>query len=215
MMPKKPRLTEDQKLRRRAARKAAATNAKLKADAGPLFEHEIPKAEFVTPEQQYWKYRADYACEGGKGNAAGYLYSVNHKVDVFICRMVAKRAMRAEDFAIADNKRWVGDVLKFWKDVLTGQKQMVLGYDRISHGWKPCFRGERPTPPVCCEHGCRYCERVILCYVEVTDIVPTLTWPPAGWLAPLTSDGFDQLTAIPPAYEFGCQVDPLGLGGLP
>lgn len=60
-MTRKLKLTEDEKLRRRAAKKADARNAKLVAQAGPLFADQIPAEEFTNADDEYWRQRQSWA----------------------------------------------------------------------------------------------------------------------------------------------------------
>jgi len=143
---------------------------------------------------------------GGSGHEAGYLAGVDFKVNLWLVRKLARECMAPDDFQIADAKcRNFGDILRFWSDVLTGTRRMVIDWNRSSHGWKPCFREKDKV--ACCEHGCGRCESVLLLYIEQVTLTEKLVWPPAGWTPPLTKEQFKQLTAIPEAEEFAAAVD--------
>src|SRR5262249_45259523 len=139
----------------RAKRKADRINAKVATEA-PLFVDQIPKA---TTEGEYWKRRFMKAhCPSGE--AAAELWRVDQRANLWLLRMLAKRVMDPPDFLTAEEcSRGIGagPTDRFWTDVLLGRKRMVLSRDRISHGWRPCF--DRAPDPVCCEHGCKRCER--------------------------------------------------------
>lgn len=210
MAKTKRKLTEDEKLRRRAARKAEERNQKLKDDTGPLFEHEIPKEEFTSANDEYWHKRwvaaqtDSFGITGGAG--AAYLMQVDYRMNLWMIRNIARKHMAAHDFEICDSQRWTGDIMKFWRDVLTGSRKMTIGWDITRHGYKPCFRDKRP---VCCGHGCRHCESVIIMYLEHTTMKPALEWPAEGWKAPLTPAEYDALTTIPEPKEneSGAELD--------
>ncbi len=189
-------MTEDQKIRRRAARKADAENEKLREDVGPLFVEQIPTEDFTDANTEYWKARRQWA--GVKGEQAGWQHGMERKIDLFIVRAIARRHMTAADFDVCDKAHWFNDKLDFWGDVLTGQRQMTIGWDKISHGYKPVYREEYA---VCCEHGCHRCESRILLYVEKIDMRVALTWPRPDWTPPLTSSEFKSLVTIPDPEE--------------
>jgi len=192
-MPKKKKLTDDEKLRRRAARKAERINKRLKDDVGPLFEREIPKEEFTNASDQYWVSRRMWA--EGKGEGFAELDRFDRQMNLWLVRCIARKHMSPSDFGVCDAQRWTGDIMKFWRDVLTGQKRMPIGWNIQSHGWTPCFRDKSKV--VCCEHGCRSCESVLICYVEKTTMTVALEWPAADFKAPLTLEEYDSLTTIP------------------
>lgn len=202
-MPKKSRLTENEKLIRRATRKAAAENAKLINDVGPLFVAQIPQNEFQTPADQYWKYRRTYAMEGGRGEAAGYLHSIDQKVDVYIIRRLAQRFMTAKDYAIAvEASEKYGTVLDFWKNILLGRRRIVLSYWRHVYGCTLSQPNAHWDGPPC------FVEKRIECG-------ELLVWPPADFQAPLTSEQLNSHLALPHAELFPGAVDPLGLANKP
>lgn len=203
----KKKLTEDEKIRRRAARKANAVNAKLRDDTGPLFEHEIPQEDFTNATDEYWSARQQWA-SGNKGTGAEDLLIVASRLDLFLVRCIARKHMSAADFATADeNAHKYGPILDFWKNVITGRKKLTIGWNVTRHGHRPCFSPQ--AAPVCCEHGCRYCESRILLYIEQTTMTPTLHWPAPDWQSPLTPEQFDALTTTPEPMdnEHGQELD--------
>jgi hypothetical protein len=206
---KKPLLAEDEKVRRRAARKAEFINAKLRDDAGPLFASQIPREEFTDAVREYWRSRRNWAI-APHGPSAAYLSGIDWKVDLLILHNLARRVMSAADYAIAASKeRQHGDTHRYWRNILLGQQRIVLDYERRSRGWNPCFRDL--VALACCEHGCWKCESKLIAYIEKTEMRESLVWPPEGWTPPLTPEQFDTLTAIPPANDFAPAIDPLGL----
>lgn len=195
--PKKRKLTEDEKLRRRAARKAEAINQRLRDDVGPLFIAEIPKDEFTNATDQYWVSRRAWA--SGKGEAFAELDRFDRQMNLWLVRCVARKHMTPADFEICDSQRWTGDIMKFWRDVLTGQKKMPIGWNAERFGWKPVFRDKDKVN--CCGHGCHWCESVMIGYIEQTTMTVALEWPAPGFVAPLTADEYDRLTTIPDCAE--------------
>lgn len=207
---KLPELEEERRWRRQrmyAEAKAKRDNAKLEATV-PLFADQAK----TTPQAEYWKRRQAHANRGGAGFAAASLANVDHRWNLRVVRGIARDHMSPEDFATADaaSDRH-GSVMDYWSNILTGRQRLVLDYTVVREGWFPCFDGPRPTPPVCCESGCRKCEQRILTYIQKTTIAERLVWPPAGWPAPLTKEQFDALVAVPPAVDHPDAPDPWNL----
>lgn len=207
---KKKRLTDDEKLKRRASKKAQAINAKNLADVGPLFAHEADK---VTANEVYWDRRRAAAITQG-GHEAGYLAGVEWRIDEYLLRLAARRVMSPEDYDLAVSKsRNFGSVIDYWRNILLGKRRIVIAYHKTIHGYRPCFRD--PTAKTCCEHGCKRCESPILLYLEHSTLTESLVWPPEGYKPPMTAAELDAWLAVPVAMEFPGQVDPLGLAPYP
>jgi len=203
--PRKPRLTEDEKLRRRASRKAEAVNAKAIRGA-ELFADQVP---LTTAAAEYWKARRGWALVP-RGAEAACLGGIEDKIDLMLIRQLARAVMKAEDYALAVSKsNNYGSVLDFWRNILLGRRRLVIAYERVSLGWKPCFLDKAAT--ACCEHGCRQCESKLIRYIESVQMTEKLVWPPAGYVAPMTAAELEARLGIPPAEEFAGQVDPLHL----
>lgn len=196
-------MTEDERLRRQAIRKAERLNEKARDEAGPLFADQLDPAELTTPEAEYWKARRGWACEGGKGADSAELWQVDQRWNRYVVRRVARRYMKPEEFAIAaERDRDFGSWDAFWRNILAGGPnvpRMMLAATRVSHGWKPVYS---PTP--------REPDR-ILCYVEHIELIDRLIWPPADWTPPLTREDFDALIATPAAEDLVQPVDPWNL----
>lgn len=213
-MPKaKKSLTTDEKLRRRAARKAEATNARIKADAGPLYADQVPAEDFANATDEYWRIRKSWAdCQ--RGHEAAYLADVDHKVDLMIIRNLARRVMPPADFALAVEKDGqFGSRMDFWRNILLGRRRIVIHYDRVSHGWRPVFRD--PAAVNCCEHKCHRCESRSLGHYEKVTLAESLVWPPAGYQAPMTPEQLESHLSLPMPVDWPGQVDPLGLSKVP
>jgi|SRR5579883_988056 len=199
-----PKLTEDERLRRQAARKADAKNAKLVARAGPLFADQIPAEEFTTPAAEYRAIRLSWA-QCPRGVEAAALARVDWNWDLYVVRRLAKAHMRPEDFAVADRRmRDFGDTMRFWRNLLVHGHRIVLDYERISHGMKQVV-----LPP----NQERRHELVL--QIEKVELRERLVWPPEGWTPPLTEQQLDELLGVPPYVEYGGAVDPLGLADGP
>lgn len=198
MMPPKAkrRLTEDEKLRRRAARKAAAINARIKADVGPLFVEQVPAEELTNTNAEYWRIRKSFA-DCPRGEEAAYLGGIDAKVDLMIIRNLARRVMPAADFALAvEREDRFGSRLDFWRNILLGRKQIVLRYWRHVYGCRsitPYYGG----PPFMVE------KRI--------EIGEALVWPPPGYQAPLTPEELAAYLMLPLPADLPGAVDPLGL----
>jgi hypothetical protein len=175
-------MNEDTRIRRQAARKAEAKNARLEAEAGPLFVDQIDASEYTDPEAEYWRIRRSWAL-APRGHDAAELGRVDRRWDLRCLRRLAARVMAPADFAAADAHRWHGDDADFWRDVLTGRRRMVLSYWRHVYGVR------------------RGVERRI-------EVGEDRVWPPDGWWAPLDLAEFYRLTATPPALDHPGAVDP-------
>ncbi len=197
------RMTEDERIRRQAARKADAKNAKLLASAGPLFAEQVPAEEFTDADAEYWKKRQSFATSP-RGEEAGYLARIDFQWNLRAVRRIALAAMGQEDYAVAvqmDDKH--GDRLMYWRGVLLGQRRMTIGFERIVKGWKPCY-----LPPN------QYRKEETMFYMEDVEVRPTLAWPPEGWRPPLTAEEFDRLVKVPEAQEAEQTVDPWNLARI-
>lgn len=199
---KRQKLTEDEKLRRRAARKAEATNAKLVEQAGPLYADQVAPEEFTTAEDEYRKARLSWA-QAPRGHEAAYLGRVDWRWDLYVIRRLAKQHMSQKDFAIADRAMdRHGDSMMFWRNLLLGRQRIVLSYWRHVYGCK----WNEPSP---------YYDGPPFITERLVEVGEALVWPPEGWAAPLSKEQLDSLLAIPPYLEYGAEVDPLGLAGQP
>jgi hypothetical protein len=183
--------TTDQIARRRIAKKVAARNAQAR-EAAPLFAEQVP---VETVEGEYWKWRRGKAMVQG-GEAAAELWSVDRKWTLRMVRAIARQVMGQADFDIADSCRWTGDVMMFWRDVLTGCRRIVLEWERIDEGMRTVAFSDGKTLEI---------PRVTLREKRV--------WPDPGWVAPLTGEQFDRLVAPPVPLDFEGAVDPLNLRG--
>lgn len=202
-------MTEDTKLRRRAARKAAKIQKREIDAAGPLFADQV-ELQVTTPEDEYWKIRRSWAL-APRGHEAAYLGNVDYRWDLSIIRKLAMLIMSESDFEIADGKSdRFGSVMDFWKNIMIGQRRIVIDYTVVSHGWKPCWRD--PETKACCQDGCSKCESVLICYIEQRTMTERLVWPPEGYHPPLTKEQLDKYLELPLPQNFPGAVDPLGLG---
>lgn len=208
----KQRLTEDEKLRRRAARKAEAKNARLRADAGPLYADQVPAEEFTGPQAEYWAMRRSWA-EGPRGHEAAYLAGIDWKVDLLLLRNQARRVMSPADFATADAAQdRHGDRARFWRNILTGGQRLVLSHWRHVYGVKTVVPQRFPAPS-----WTAYLSGEPFMVENRVECGEKLVWPPAGWQAPFTPEALDQWfrDLVPEPRELPGQVDPLGLARHP
>lgn len=204
--PKKPLLTEDEKLRRRSARKAEAVNAKIKADAGPLYVEQIPPEELLTAEQQYWKYRHNPALGSG-GHEGAYLAGVDWKVDVYLIRRLAQRFMSEKDYQIAVKaSKNHGDEKFFWRNILLGRQRIVLSYWRHVYGVKEVRPQKFPGLS-----WTQYMSDEPFQVEKHVEVGEALVWPPEGYIAPLTKEQLEAYLALPVPIDFAGAVDPLNL----
>ena len=183
-------MTQATKDWRKAERKAQAKNEKATAGI-PLFADQV---ELTSAKAEYWNYRLKIWGEGGGGHEAAYLWGVDQKVMLWLARQVAKRHMSPEDFALADRPGWhqAGDIMWFWRDVLTGRRRIVLSYWRHVYG---------------CSHGTFEGKDFIT--EKHVDVGEDRVWPPAGWQAPLTREQFEELTRITEPLDHPGAIDPL------
>jgi hypothetical protein len=159
----KPRMTDREKLERKAARKTA----KDRADA-PLFAF-----AGLVPETT----AADVAFRGQVNRSRGV--ELVHQacgpgvkalawVQLNAIERYAETVLSAEDFAglVEYSRRTYASLhtygYSFWQEVLTGGRRVVMGFRQV----------DDPT----CKLGFR--------------LVPTVELPRTGWVAPLTRDEF-------------------------
>lgn len=165
---------------------------------------QIPKEEYTDATAEYWNARQSWALLG-KGSAFGELDRFDRSMNLWLVRSIARKHMEPADFEVCDSRRWTGDIMKFWKDVLTGQKKMPIGWDRHSEGWVPVFRDKAKVN--CCGHGCSHCESVYNGHIERVRMTVSLEWPRPGFVAPLTPNEYDTITAIPEPGEHKDELD--------
>jgi hypothetical protein len=142
---------------RRAARKAAAKNAKLKAQL-PLF---LAQVELATAEEEYWRWRRNVS-RGSENQAVGpeQRIGADRLLDSIQGAFLRHLAKAIPQFPSLDAYRWrvypgsgSGYGSMFWKDVLTGRR-VVLRYEVIDgrlieaevwppEGWTPPFTHEQ------------------------------------------------------------------------
>lgn len=176
---------DDARRWKEAQRKADKKNAKTEAEI-PLFAEQEPRS---TAEAEYWKWRSIHAhIEGAIGHDS------NEKIfrkdwQIGVMKRIAAELLDAEQFAFMDGQRWKGDEWYFWRDVITGGRQVIASQERIAyHGPNPVFGRH--------EDGTRDFSHFITDLHERVELRCTY-WPPEGWTPPLTREQLATLLDIP------------------
>lgn len=180
-------LTPYERDRLRAKRKVDRLNAKDAAGV-PLFADQLEPRD---ANAEYWRWRKVKALTADGGHVD--LHHVDWNVDKWILRNVARQVMPPTEFDLADQHRWHGDDIRFWKNILLGKQRIVLRYWRHVYG---CGTGTFQGREFVCE------KRI--------DCGEAETWPPPGYVPPLTEAELEALIAIPPPVDHPGAVDPLG-----
>lgn len=192
----KPRKQPHQQRRRRAdpqeehwrqARLKTERERKQVVKELPLFAEQALQ-EVRTPEENYWRTRMGKEMAGYGEPRAGFF----EDWDTVLLMALAKRHLPPgiyETAVVELGRKW-GPPKWYWMDLLTGGRKVVLRYYRHVFGCRsnipsPYYDG----PPFIVER-----------HVEVGELV---TWPPEGYLPPLTREEVKALLAVPPPLDFG------------
>lgn len=159
-MSSKPKLTPEEKERRKHERSAARKNEKAAAEIGPLFAEQAPT---TTAEDEYWHWRrnkaraADWGQRQDGGQVLGQIEEQHYRN---LALSHIPEEWHGELCAYALRVYPSTDYRKgFWCEVLCG-KQVVFSFKQVEDA--SIKAGKR--------------------------LVPDRVFPPAGWVAPFTRE---------------------------
>jgi hypothetical protein len=130
-MPRRQKLTDEQKRWRRHQRRAAKENAKTKEEI-PLFADQVPER---TATDEYWRWRHNVACAaewGGQCGTTGLAGALGKFTEYWLKRLAsahvsAEMLEQLQAFRVRCYPDGHDDGVSFWMGVLCGQR-VVTGY---------------------------------------------------------------------------------------